>query len=162
MKNIPGSKPLPFGLPFLFAVHFLVGVTSAVGAQTTANQVRTYSGFIDEKTESITVVTDQFYPPYSFIGESGSLEGISIDLWKEWEKVTGIHVDLRGMNWASAIQHVTEGKADVIDTFFVTDERKKTVFVYRYLRRNRCSGVSAPFDLRNYVFERFDGFYNSR
>jgi PAS domain S-box-containing protein len=74
---------------------------------------------------SLTVVSDDNYPPYIFRDEKGTLQGILVDAWKLWEQRTGIRVKLVAMDWADALQFMKAGKADVIDTFFYTEERAK-------------------------------------
>lgn len=74
--------------------------------------------------KSITVVCDDDYPPYAMRGIDGSLEGIVPDLWRAWEKQTGIRVSLRGMSWASALAAAQRGEADVIDMIFETPQRR--------------------------------------
>ncbi|MBU2054385.1 MAG: diguanylate cyclase [Proteobacteria bacterium] len=73
----------------------------------------------------ITVVSDDNYPPYIFRDHTGRLQGILVDEWRLWEQKTGIRVDLRGMDWDQAQKTMTEGKAQVIDTIFFTEERAK-------------------------------------
>jgi len=77
------------------------------------------------KPSEISVVIDDNYPPFAFREKSGELVGISIDQWKLWEQKTGIKVNIEGMDWNSAQLRMAEGKTDVIDTMFITDERKK-------------------------------------
>src|SRR5512145_1611773 len=73
---------------------------------------------------SILVVCDDDYPPYSMRRADGELEGIVPDLWKAWEKETGVHVELRGMSWAQALEEAQAGRADVIDMLFDTPSRR--------------------------------------
>ncbi len=75
--------------------------------------------------KSLMVVMDESYPPYSFLNSKGEPVGICVDLWKEWQKVTGITVNISLIDWESAISMVKEGKADVIDGIFYSDERGK-------------------------------------
>lgn len=75
--------------------------------------------------KSITVVTDDDYPPYIFRDSQGKLQGILVDQWKLWEKESGIRVRLLGMEWGKALQFIREGKADVLDTAFITENRAK-------------------------------------
>jgi len=77
------------------------------------------------KPERISVVIDNNYPPYSFVNEKGVLVGISIDYWREWEKKTGIKVDITGTDWIDAQKRMEAGEFDVIDTMFYTEERSK-------------------------------------
>lgn len=81
----------------------------------------------DGARKSITVVIDDNYPPYIFRDQSGRLQGILKDVWTLWSERTGIAVDLRGMDWEQAQRRIAEGKADVIDTLFRTEEREKTL-----------------------------------
>lgn len=78
-----------------------------------------------QNRQTITVVSDDNYPPYIFRDTNGNLQGMLIDEWGLWEKKTGIKVELRGMDWGKARKFMDEGKADVIDTIFFTDERAK-------------------------------------
>ncbi len=75
--------------------------------------------------KSLTVVMDKNYPPYSFLNSKDKPIGICVDLWKEWQKVTGVKVKILLLNWEDAISMVKEGKADVIDEIFYSDERAK-------------------------------------
>ena len=72
---------------------------------------------------SITVVSDDNYPPYIFRDANGQVAGILPDQWKLWEKKTGIKVNLKAMDWAEAQRVIQAGQSDVIDTIFLTDER---------------------------------------
>ncbi len=76
------------------------------------------------RPKSITVVMDDNYPPYVFRDSSGQIQGILKDTWALWETRTGIAVDLQAMDWAKAQQTMRAGKADVIDTIFITEPRK--------------------------------------
>ncbi len=74
---------------------------------------------------SLVVVLDDNYPPYTFRDSGGTLRGILPDQWVLWEQKTGVKVDLKAMNWTEAQRLMREGRADVIDTIFYTDERAK-------------------------------------
>ncbi len=75
--------------------------------------------------ESVTIVSDDNYPPYIFRGPEGELRGILVDEWRLWEKKTGIKANLVGMDWKKAQEFMRQGKADVIDTLFFTEERSR-------------------------------------
>ena len=75
--------------------------------------------------ESITVMSDDNYAPYIFIGPNGTLQGILVDQGRTWEKATGSRVDFKALSWAQAQSAFNRGEADVLDTVFVTEERKK-------------------------------------
>ncbi|MEI7431097.1 MAG: EAL domain-containing protein [Betaproteobacteria bacterium] len=74
---------------------------------------------------SIRVVLDDNYPPYIFRDSSGKTQGILKDLWVLWEQRTGVAVDFQPMDWGKAQEALVSGQADVIDTIFETDARKK-------------------------------------
>ena len=99
---------------------------------------------------SITVVFDDNYPPYVLRDAEGAIRGILVDQWRLWEKKTGIAVTLVGMDWSKAQRIMAEGKADVIDTIFFTEERARlydftrpwaTIEVPVFFHRN-ISGIS--------------------
>jgi diguanylate cyclase (GGDEF)-like protein len=76
------------------------------------------------RPSSITVVTDDSYPPYIFRDASGQVQGILKDAWALWSQRTGVAVQLRAMDWGKAQELIQSGQADVIDTIFETDARK--------------------------------------
>jgi PAS domain S-box-containing protein len=79
----------------------------------------------DAPPKSITVVLDDNYPPYVFLDASGQLQGILKDTWALWEARTGITVKLQAMDWAAAQKYMHAGRADVIDTLFITEARQQ-------------------------------------
>lgn len=76
--------------------------------------------------KSITVVTDNNYPPFVFRDATGELQGILIDTWALWEARTGVAVHLQAMDWTSAQETLLAGRADVIDPIFDTPVRKES------------------------------------
>ena len=79
--------------------------------------------------KTISVVTDDNYPPYSFRDSQGNLQGITLDQWKLFEKKTGIKVNIVGMPWSEAYVSMTQGKFDVLDTIYYNAERTE-IFEY--------------------------------
>ena len=107
---------------------------------------------------SITVISDNNYTPYIFTGANGLLQGILVDQWKAWERTTGIAVTIRGMPWAEAQSAFNSGEGDVLDTVFITQERrsiyefskpyariKVPVFIHRSI-----SGIAGVENLRGF------------
>ena len=74
--------------------------------------------------KTLTVVSDDNFPPYIHRNPSGQIEGYLVDLWKLWEQKTGIKVTLIAMNWAEAQQRILNGEADVIDAIYRTPSRE--------------------------------------
>ncbi len=115
-----------------------------------------FSFLLWAEPEKITVIIDNNYPPYSFTDEKGNLQGISIDLWREWERETGIKAALTGTNWSDALARMENGEFDVIDTIFYTEERaKKYDFSKPYARidvviffENSISGITDVLSLK--------------
>jgi len=111
-----------------------------------------------ERPKSITVVSDDNYPPYIFRSEEGQIQGLLVDQWKAWEKATGVRVELKAMNWDDAKQFMRAGKADVIDTIFFNEERAKIYdFTKPYARldvpvfvHKTLGGISSVQSLRGF------------
>jgi PAS domain S-box-containing protein len=76
---------------------------------------------------SLTVVSDDNYPPYIFRQPDGSIDGYLVDAWKLWERKTGVTVRLVATDWAKAKVAMAAGQADVIDTIFRTPEREQVM-----------------------------------
>lgn len=74
---------------------------------------------------AICVGLDDNYPPFTFRGADGVLQGILIDQWRLWEQKTGIKVELQAKDWGRALQEMRAGKFDVLDTAFATSERRE-------------------------------------
>jgi PAS domain S-box-containing protein len=80
---------------------------------------------------SIRVVMDDNYPPFTFRDGSGRLQGILIDQWRLWEQKTGIRAEISAMDWAEALSRMQAGEFDVIDTIFETGPRLKNYYFTR-------------------------------
>ncbi len=76
---------------------------------------------------TLTVVSDDNYPPYIFHQADGRLQGLLVDQWALWQRKTGVRVNLVATDWATAQRTMAEGRADVIDTVFRTPERERTL-----------------------------------
>lgn len=53
--------------------------------------------------QTITVTSDDNYPPYLFKDANGNTVGIVVDTWKLWEQKTGVKVTLLAMVWEQAL-----------------------------------------------------------
>lgn len=113
----------------------------------------------DASIKSITVVCDDNYPPYVFREPDGKLRGITVDQWELWSKKTGIPVKINAMEWSLAQRDMAEGKADVIDTIFFTEDRNRIYdFTPAYASidvpvffSSEISGISDPESLGGFV-----------
>ena len=81
-------------------------------------------GQVPPKPSSIQVVTDDNYPPYVFRDAQGRVDGYLVDLWRLWEKKTGVQVVLTTTSWGEAQEIIQRGQADVIDMIFRTPSRE--------------------------------------
>lgn len=113
----------------------------------------------DNFPKSIRVVMDDNYPPYVFKDEKGELKGIIVDQWKLWEKKTGIHAEVTGMDWGEAQRRMQAGEFDVIDTMFRSETREAIYdFTRPYARldvplffHKDISGISGANDLKGFL-----------
>jgi len=95
--------------------RMLLLMAACLGAATSASSA----------PNSIRVVMDDNYPPFTFRDGSGRLQGILIDQWRLWEQKTGIRAEISAMDWAEAQSRMLAGEFDVIDTIFETGPRLK-------------------------------------
>lgn len=79
--------------------------------------------FAESRPQSVKVVMDDNYPPFSFKDSTGKQQGILIDQWRLWEQKSGIKAEIHAMDWGKALRGMKAGEFDVIDTIFKTAER---------------------------------------
>lgn len=112
-----------------------------------------------QEIKEIKVISDDNYPPYIFKDHNGNLQGITYDLWKIWEKKTGIKVNFIATDWAIAKEKFNNHEADVMETVFITEERKKIYIfskAYAQIRvpvyyRQEISGIKDIDDLKGFT-----------
>ncbi len=103
--------------------------------------------------QTLHVVSDDNYPPYLFRNTDGQVEGYLVDLWRLWERKTGIPVKLTATNWAEAQRMIADGRADLIDMIYRTPQREPLyefsepyadlpVVIYTHTTIGGISGVS--------------------
>ena len=111
-----------------------------------------------ERPQTIRVVLDDNYPPYSFRSDEGKLQGILIDQWRAWGKKMAIKVELHAMDWADALRRMQAGEFDVIDSIVETAARQQyfdfspafaTIEVPIFFRKN-ISGIGDIASLKGF------------
>jgi len=139
-----------FKPPFFYFSFFLfVFLSSFYSVQVNAQ----------DSISSITIISDDNYPPYIFRDEKGNLQGIIVDEWKLWQTKTGIKANLIAKDWGKAYQYMLDGKADVLETVFYNDERAKIFDFtkpYAYLEvpvffHKTLSGITDVKNLRGFT-----------
>ena len=112
-----------------------------------------------DRSGTITVVSDDNYPPYIFRDSGGKLQGIIVDQWNLWEMKTGTRVNIIAMDWGKAQKFMADGEADVIDTMFYSEKRAErydfskpyaTINVPVFFHKN-ISGISGPDSLQGFT-----------
>jgi len=73
--------------------------------------------------EKINVAVTPAYVPYVLEMEQGKLSGLSIDLWIEWEKQTGIEVEFVPVTLREGLAMLKNNEIDVMDGIFYNLER---------------------------------------
>ncbi|NLZ13603.1 MAG: transporter substrate-binding domain-containing protein [Thermotogaceae bacterium] len=73
---------------------------------------------------SIVVVDVPYYPPYIFLDEQGTPQGITVELWQLWAQKTGQSIQYRFYpTLDEAFEAVLSGEGDVINSIFYSEER---------------------------------------
>nr|AOO54626.1 multi-sensor hybrid histidine kinase [uncultured bacterium] len=104
-------------LRHMYPILILLSVVLILNATARGNDVE------GQKNRSIRVVMDNSYPPYVFLDGDGRPQGILVDHWRLWQQKTGIQVEIKAMDWSSALRTMKAGEFEVIDTIFRTGER---------------------------------------
>lgn len=78
-------------------------------------------------SDTIKVVSGDFYPPFIWVDESGNPQGFSAELLDLLEKETGLDFELELMPFSEALERIENGKADMINLIFKTPEREKYI-----------------------------------
>ncbi len=134
--------------PFLLLALILAGILFC-GLVTAA----------DVQPPVIRIVTDDNYPPYTFLDSNGNIQGIAVDQWQLFTQKTGIPVTITGLPWDEAQARLLAGDFDVIETMGYTEERAKSYdFLQPYSRvdvpiffKREIPGISGPDSLSGFV-----------
>ena len=65
-------------------------------------------------SETIRVVADENYPPFSFKGENGDMIGCDIEILNALANEMKVNIDIKFMSWPEALQSIKNGDADII------------------------------------------------
>ncbi|MFM5326241.1 transporter substrate-binding domain-containing diguanylate cyclase [Aeromonas veronii] len=75
--------------------------------------------------EPLIITNSKAWQPFSYINESGQPDGLLIDLWREYARVTGQKIEFRLVDWQGSLDLLHEGKADVHAGLLWSPERDK-------------------------------------
>jgi len=75
--------------------------------------------------EPIIITNSKAWQPFSFINESGQPDGLLIDLWREYARVTGQKIEFRLVDWQGSLDLLERGEADAHAGLLWSSERDK-------------------------------------
>ncbi|MFH1137401.1 MAG: transporter substrate-binding domain-containing protein [Pseudomonadota bacterium] len=70
-----------------------------------------------------TVVYNLNNPPFKFQDKNGQAAGLLLDLWRLWEKKTGIDLEFRAAAWDETLRQVKDGEAHIHAGLFYSADR---------------------------------------
>ncbi len=129
----------------------VVGMLSLAGAFIAALATSGYAGqTLDRvmKNKMLVEVTDQAYPPFSFVNDKGEVEGFDIDIAKEFAKRLGVGLKVETPSWEIIVAGNWHGRFDIcICSMTATKERSEVLdFVNQYYAAPAIITVNADND----------------
>lgn len=83
----------------------------------------------------LIVANSKAWQPFSYINDKGQPDGLLIDYWREFERVTGRPVQFKLVDWQTSLELVRTGKADVHGGLLWSQERNPLYDYGRALSR---------------------------
>ncbi|XAG69739.1 sensor domain-containing diguanylate cyclase [bacterium 19CA06SA08-2] len=83
----------------------------------------------------LIVANSKAWQPFSYINDKGQPDGLLIDYWREFERVTGRPVQFKLVDWQTSLELVRTGKADVHGGLLWSPERNPLYDYGRALSR---------------------------
>lgn len=77
----------------------------------------------------LIVTNSKAWQPFSYLNEEGEPDGLLIDLWREYGRVTGRPIQFKLVDWQASLDLVRNGQADVHGGLLWSPERN---LVYDY------------------------------
>lgn len=66
-----------------------------------------------ETEKPLVLVMGEDSYPYQFVDDSGQPQGVLVDLWQEWSRVTATPVVFVARHWQDSLQQLARGDADI-------------------------------------------------
>ncbi len=102
------------------ACRFMAGaITSAADPLTPAERA-----WLDAH-QPIVFVSQTTYPPFEFVDEVGARRGMCLDLARWIAEIFEFEVEFANMTFQEAQHAILDGRADVLTSFFYSDERAR-------------------------------------
>ncbi|WP_028772728.1 transporter substrate-binding domain-containing protein [Shewanella waksmanii] len=71
-----------------------------------------FSLYAETEKPLVLVMGEDSYP-YQFVDDSGQPQGVLVDLWQEWSRVTAMPVVFVARHWQDSLQQLARGDADI-------------------------------------------------
>lgn len=140
-----------FILLTVFALMFVVAGCGGGG-----EEAKDTAGDAEQPAESTKLIfgSDTAYAPFEFMGEDGKLKGFDVDLIDAIEEVSGLEIEIKGMNFDGIVPALETASIDgAISAMTITEERKQKVnFSVPYY----ASGQSVAVRANNETIKGFD------
>ncbi|MGF1911553.1 sensor domain-containing diguanylate cyclase [Vibrio kasasachensis] len=72
-----------------------------------------FSYAANKNDDVLIIANSKAWKPFSFINDKGEPDGILIDYWKEFSRVTGTRVEFLLVDWKDSLDAVKDGRADL-------------------------------------------------
>lgn len=76
-----------------------------------------------ELPDKLKVAITSYNIPYHFVNEKNEPAGMAVDIWKEWQKHTGVEIEFVADDWPGSITALETGQADVHVALAETEKR---------------------------------------
>ncbi len=119
---------------------------SMIGPAERLALLRTWaSGQRSDEPAGLIVAIDNDYPPLSSIGIDGAPQGLLVDLWRAWGKVTKRKVRFKAGTWQQTLDDVRTGEADIHSGLFKSADREHWMAFSQPIQ-NIKTGLFSKFD----------------
>ncbi|MCE9678792.1 transporter substrate-binding domain-containing protein [Shewanella sp. AS1] len=103
------------------------------------------SAFAETTKPPLTLVMGEDSYPYQFVDDTGEVQGVLVDLWREWSLQTDTPIRFVPRYWQDSLTLLSQGEADIHLGMAPTEERRQifdfaepisSVSTYLYLRQS--------------------------
>ena len=108
---------------FIILVIGVITINQAIKYDTKEPKMEIYAN--NNYSETLVIVADQEYPPFSFENSHGVMIGSNIELMNAIANEMHVNLDFKFVPWSTSLEMINDGSADIILGLEYNDEYKE-------------------------------------